>query len=100
MSSLKVTNNTPDVMTDVVYLHLQPRNGGWGESIREVQVVKTAKSLDAAVEPHTFIVKVEVAVPKRLFAEAIPSARIEIQPGDVVPVVTLLDADTEGEAGA
>lgn len=98
MSKLEVSSYTPQVMTDTVYLHVQPR--GWNGVIRSAVVTKMTKTLDAEVEPRTFIVKVEVVVPKRLFSEAVPTARIEIQPGDIVPVVTLLDAEADGEVGA
>lgn len=99
MSKLEVSSFTPETMTDTVYLHIEPR--GWGSTIREVAVTKMAKSRDAAVAPRAYVVKVEIVVPKALFADALPSARIELQAGDVVPIITLLDRDeNESEAGA
>lgn len=96
MSKLEVAAYTPEVMTDTVYLHIEPR--GWYGTIREVAVTKMAKSRDAKVAPRAFVVKVEIAVPKSLFADAVPSARIEIEPGNIVPIVTLLNAEDESES--
>lgn len=88
MRKLKVTKNTPDVLTEDVYLHLRPKAlYAWGNDVGGLTVVKIAKSTDALVEPGDFIVKVAVSVPGSFFADAMPSARIELEPGMVVPVM-------------
>lgn len=88
MTTPKIGAITPKTLTDTVYLHLRPKLS-WGGSIEGMTVVKAAKSTDALVEPNDFIVKIEVAVPATFFVEAMPSARIELQSGQVVPIVTL-----------
>lgn len=96
MSKLEVGRLTPETMTDTVYLHIEPR-GSYGH-IREVAVTKMAKSRDVALAPRAYVVKVEIVVPSKVFADALPSARIELTPGDIVPIVTLLESD-EVEGG-
>lgn len=88
MTAPKIGPITPSTLTDTVYLHLRPKVSYYG-TIEGMTVVKAAKSTDAQVEPNDFIVKVEVAVPATFFVEAMPSARIELQSGQVVPIVTL-----------
>lgn len=87
MSAPKVGPITPKVLTETVYLHLKPTTPQWNNTIDGVSVRKIAKSVDASVEPGDYIVRLEVSVPSTFFAEAMPSARIEVEPGKVVAVM-------------
>lgn len=88
MRKLKITKQTPEVLTEDVYLHLRPKAlHAWGNDLGGLTVVKLAKSTDALVDPGDFIVKVTVSAPSSFFADAMPSARIELEPGMVVPVM-------------
>lgn len=95
MSNPKITNWTPRELEDTVYLHLRPKVAAWSNVLEGMTVVKMAKSTDAAVEPGTFIVKLEVRVPAEFFVEAMPSARITLDSGQVVPVMVEQQAEEE-----
>jgi hypothetical protein len=86
MATPRITSNTPEVLTDTVYLHLRPTTYTWNNSLTGVRVVKLAKSVDAQVEPGDYIVKLDVSVPREFFDQAMPSARITLEPGHVVAV--------------
>jgi len=86
MPAPKITSMTPDVLTDTVYLHLRPTSYAWNNALTGVRVVKLAKSVDAQVEPGDYIVKLDVSVPREFFDQAMPSARITLEPGQVVAV--------------
>lgn len=88
MTTPRIGSYTPTKLKDTVYLHLRPKLSYTGV-IEGMTVVKAAKSTDAAVQPNDFIVKIEVAVPAKFFIDAMPSARIELESGEVVPIVTL-----------
>ena len=94
MSEIKISNYTPKTLTDTVYLHLRPKTSYYGV-LEGMTVVKTVKSTDAEVAPGDFIVKLEVSVPAEFFIEAMPSARITLDSGQIVPVV--FEQQTEGE---
>lgn len=71
--------------SEVAYLHLKP-----GRYARDLQIVKLAKSKDAAVEPGTVIVKAKITVPAGFFDEAVPYVEIEFKAGDeITPEVTI-----------
>ena len=86
MSTPRIERWTPKELKDSVYLHLRPKTSYYGV-LEGMTVVKAVKSTDALVEPGDFIVKVEVAVPAAFFIEAMPSARILLESGHVVPVM-------------
>lgn len=87
MSAPKIGPGTPEVLHETVYLHIKPTTPSWSNQIDGLNVRKMAKSIDAAVEPGDYIVRLEVSVAKSFFAEAMPSARIEVEPGKVVAVM-------------
>lgn len=95
----KVDNQTPKVLEETIYLHVRPTMSSWSYGIRGLQVVKMAKSTDAAVAPGDYIVKLEVAVPASFFNDAMPSARIELEPGKVVPFMIEQDEPDESVSG-
>ena len=95
MSTPKIGNYTPEVLTDKVYLHLRPTTG-YNNVLDGMRVVKLAKSVDAQVEPGDYIVKLDVSVPREFFDQAMPSARITLEPGQVVAVsFDQVDEDAE-----
>lgn len=100
MSTKKfVDQYTPEVLKETVYLHVTATTGGYSNRIQGVSVRKLAKSLDAAVTPGDYIVKLDIAVPKQFFEDAMPSARITLESGQVVPIdVTPVDVDESEEA--
>jgi len=85
MSTPKIGTYTPKQLKDTVYLHLRPK-ASWNGTLEGMTVVKAVKSTDAEVRPGDFIVKLEVTVPAEFFVEAMPSARITLDSGQVVPV--------------
>lgn len=85
--SMKIGGSTPMVLQETIYLHLKPTVNPWNNVLEGVVVRKMAKSLDAAVEPGDYIVKLHVEVPPEFFIDSMPSARIEIEPGKIVPVM-------------
>ena len=85
MSEIKIGSFTPKTLTDTVYLHLRPKSSYYG-TLEGMTVVKTVKSTDGEVAPGDFIVKLEVSVPAEFFIEAMPSARITLDSGQIVPV--------------
>lgn len=97
MTDYRITVATPETLTETVYLHLHPEPTFRGGTILGGMVIsKMTKSTDAQVAPGDYVVKLEVAVPATFFAEAMPSARIELEPGKVVPLVfTQVDEDEE-----
>ncbi|MFL2002162.1 hypothetical protein [Microbacterium sp. A1-JK] len=98
MSTPKIGSYTPKELKDTVYLHLRPKTARWNNVLEGMTVVKAAKSTDAAVEPGDFIVKLEVTVPAEFFIEAMPSARIELSSGQIVPVLFEQQAEDETQA--
>ena len=85
MSAPKIGSYTPKELKDTVYLHLRPK-ASWNGTLEGMTVIKAAKSTDATVAPGDFIVKLEVTVPAAFFIEAMPSARITLDSGQIVPV--------------
>lgn len=83
----RVNQFTPKQMTDTVYLHLRPEVSGYSDLVRGFNVIKMAKSTTAAVEPGDYIVKVDVVIDREFFVDAMPSARVELESGAVVPLV-------------
>lgn len=94
----KVDTYTPKVLEEEIYLHLRPTMSSYSSGIRGVQVVKLVKTQDARVAPGDYIVKLTVSVPSSFFDEAMPSARVELEPGQVVPVMVVPD-EPEPESG-
>lgn len=85
---LTISKQTPEILKDTVYLHLRPKAMWPGSTVLgDMTVIKAAKSVDAAVEPGDFIVKLEVSVPAQFFIDSMPSARIELEPGKVIPLM-------------
>jgi hypothetical protein len=97
MPTPNIGKYTPKTLTNTVYLHLRPKSN-WRSELEGMSVVKMAKSVDALVDPGDYIVKLEVSVPATFFVDAMPSARIELSPGQVVPVTFTQTEEEEATA--
>ena len=95
--TIRIESWTPKMLKETVYLHLRPKTQAWDSVLDGLTVVKMAKSVDAAVEPGDYIVKLEVSVPATFFIDSMPSARIELEPGKVVPLVFEQTEEGDGD---
>jgi hypothetical protein len=94
---MRSTSFTPDVLRDTVYLHLSPQ--GYNDTLRGVNIRKSAKSPDAQVMPGDVVVKLIVSVPKEFFEDAMPTAEVELDASQVIAVGVIQgDAPSDDES--